>query len=54
MRLVYPYVDKEPNMVLIDAVKDGRPRITVDAPLIVYHRDGSYTGNIHRIYGDML
>ena len=51
MRLVYPYVDKEPNMVLIDAAKGGRQRITVDPPLIVYHKDGSYTEEIYRIYG---
>ncbi len=51
MRLVYPYVDKEPNMVLIDAVKGGRQRITVDPPLIVYKEDGSYTEEIYRIYG---
>lgn len=52
MRLVYPYVDKEPNMVLIDAIKGGKQRITVDAPLIVYNKDGSYTEEIYRIYGE--
>ena len=40
MRLVYPYMDREPNMVLIEACKGGRPRITVEKPLIVYHRPG--------------
>lgn len=24
MQLVYPYIDKEPNMVLIEAVRGGR------------------------------
>ncbi|MDO4977792.1 MAG: tRNA1(Val) (adenine(37)-N6)-methyltransferase [Eubacteriales bacterium] len=52
MRLVYPYVDKEPNMVLIDAVKGGKQRITVDPPLIVYNKDGSYTEEIYKIYGE--
>ena len=52
MRLVYPYVDKEPNMVLIDAIKGGKQRITVDAPLIVYNKDGSYTEEIYWIYGE--
>ena len=51
MRLVYPYVDKEPNMVLIDAVKGGKQRITVDPPLIVYQKSGSYTDEILKIYG---
>lgn len=26
MQLVYPYVDKEPNMVLLEAVRGGRPQ----------------------------
>ena len=53
MRLVHPYVDKEPNMVLIDCAKGGNPRITVDSPLIVYNKDGSYTDEIYQIYGEM-
>ena len=51
MRLVCPYLDKEPNMVLIEAVKGGRERITVDPPLIVYKKDGSYMDEIYNIYG---
>lgn len=51
MRLVYPYVDKEPNMVLIEAVKGGRQRITVESPLIIYKKDGSYMDEIYGIYG---
>lgn len=54
MRLVHPYVDKEPNMVLIEAVKGGRQRITVDSPLIVYNKDGSYTDEIYQIYGEEI
>lgn len=52
IRFVYPYIDKEPNMVLIDAVKGGKQRITVDPPFIVYHKDGSYTEEIFKIYGE--
>jgi tRNA1Val (adenine37-N6)-methyltransferase len=51
MQLVYPYVDKEPNMVLIEAVRGGRPRMTVEKPLIVYERPGVYTEEITGIYG---
>lgn len=51
MRLVYPYVDREPNMVLIEAVRGGRPRMTVEKPLIVYERPGVYTNEITDIYG---
>lgn len=50
MRLVYPYIDKEPNMVLIDAIKGAKQRVTVEAPLIIYNKDGSYTEEISRLY----
>ena len=51
MRLVYPYVDKEPNMVLLEAVKGGKPRMTVERPLIVYQAPGVYTAEIYETYG---
>lgn len=54
MQLVYPYRDKEPNMVLIEAVKGGKERITVDPPCIVYKEDGSYTDEIYRAYGNQI
>mgnify|MGYP000432365744 FL=1 len=44
IRFVHPYVDKEPNMVLIEGSNKGRSRMQVDPPLIVYEKDGSYTG----------
>lgn len=51
MRLVYPYVDKEPNMVLLEAVRGGKPRMTVEKPLIIFERAGVYTEEIRRDYG---
>ncbi len=51
MRLVYPFADKEPNMVLIEANRGGRPRMTVEKPLIVYKKPGVYTEEIYDIYG---
>lgn len=51
MRLVYPYVDKEPNMVLIEGIRGARSRMTVEPPLIVYKKDGSYTEEVLEHYG---
>ncbi len=51
MRLVYPYVDKEPNMVLIEGLRGGKSRMTVEKPLIVYKEQGVYTDEIYEIYG---
>lgn len=52
MRLVYPFVDKEPNMVLLEARKGGKPRITVEKPLIIYREQGEYTKEIYSLYYD--
>lgn len=51
MRMVYPFINKEPNMVLIEGIKGGRPRIMVERPLIVYESEGVYTKDIKDIYG---
>lgn len=51
MQLVYPFVDRQPNMVLIEALKGGNPRITVEPPLIVYEKNGEYTESVLKIYG---
>lgn len=51
MRLVYPYIDKEPNMVLIEGLRGGKSRMTVEKPLIVYKEQGVYTDEIYDIYG---
>lgn len=53
MQLVYPYIDREPNMVLIEALKGGNSRITVERPLIVYEKPGVYTEAILELY-DMI
>lgn len=51
MKLVYPYVDREPNMVLIEGLRGGKPRLTVEKPLIVYRENGTYTDEIYDTYG---
>lgn len=51
MRMVHPFIDKEPNMVLIEAVKCGKPRLKTLKPLIVYREQGVYTDEIYDIYG---
>lgn len=51
MRMVYPFADKEANMVLIEAVRGGKSRMAVEAPLVIYQRDGVYTDEVRRLYG---
>lgn len=51
MKFVHPYVDREANMVLIEAVKDGGSQMTVEAPVIVFDENGKYTEQITETYG---
>lgn len=51
MKLVYPFADREPNMVLIEGLRGGKSRMTVEKPLIIYKEDGKYTDEIYEIYG---
>ncbi len=51
MRLVYPYADREPNMVLLDCVRGANPRLSVEKPLVVYRAPGVYTEEITGLYG---
>ncbi len=48
---VYPYVDREANMILIDAVKGGAGECRFEKPIIVYKEQGVYTDEIYDIYG---
>ena len=51
MRLVYPFLDRDPNMVLLQAVRGGNPRLKVEKPLIIYREPGVYTEEVREIYG---
>ena len=51
MRHAYPFVDREPNMVLIEEKKGGKSRITVEKPMIIYKEPGKYTDEIYEVYG---
>lgn len=49
-RLVYPRVDKPANLVLVEAVKDARPTLQPEPPLIIYEQDGLLTETLRNIY----
>lgn len=53
MCLVHPYVYKEPNMVLVEAVRDGNPMLKIEPPVIVYERPDVYTKQLLEQYKSM-
>ena len=50
IRFVQPYADREPNMVLVEAVRSGKPMIKVMPTLVIYNSDGTYTQETLDIY----
>ena len=51
MKMVYPYVDREPTMVLLEALRGGKPHMIVERPLIIFDERGKYKDEIREIYG---
>ena len=51
MRMVRPFIDKEPNMVLIEGARGGNSRMTIEPPLIVYKEVGVYNDELLAEYG---
>ena len=50
LRFVQPFSDKPPNMVLIEAVRGGKPLLVTEPALIIYNRDLSYTEEVAKLY----
>lgn len=50
IRYVSPSKGKDPNIMLIKAIKNGGSESLIREPLYVYNSDGSYTDEIMRMY----
>lgn len=36
IQFIHPYIDKEPTMVMIEGMKGGKSRVTIEPPIIMY------------------
>lgn len=50
IRFVQPYAAQEPTMVLIEAVRGGKPMVKIAPPLVIYRAQNQYTEEIFEIY----
>ena len=50
LRVVYPRIDAEPNMILIEGVKCANAGMRVEKPLIIYDGNGNYLPEVSKIY----
>ncbi|MBU1093755.1 MAG: methyltransferase [Firmicutes bacterium] len=51
VRFVHPYLNANPNHVLIEAIKNGQPGMKVESPLILYEDKHILTKELVDIYG---
>lgn len=52
LQFIYPKEGKEANILLIEAIKDGKPDIKILPPLYVYNEKNEYTPQVREIlYG---
>ena len=47
---LYPFIDKDPILVLIEARKNAQPGLRNAPPLVVREKNGEYTDYIKKIY----
>lgn len=50
MRFIHPKEGETANLVLIKAIKNGKPFLKIEKPLYIYNKNGDYTQEIKEIY----
>ena len=51
MRLIYPKINTESNLVLIDGRKNGKKGLKILPPLYIHNNDNSYTKEVLEMFG---
>lgn len=51
VRFIYPKINSESNLVLIDGRKNGKKGLKLLPPLFVHNNDGSYTEEVLKMFG---
>ena len=51
LRMVHSFAGRAAHLCLMEAMRDARPGLTMEPPLIVYDMEGVYSSEMRRIYG---
>lgn len=51
LQCIHGREDKASKLVLVEAVRGGHRGLTIEAPLLIYNQDGSYSETVKRWYG---
>ncbi|MDD6347866.1 MAG: tRNA1(Val) (adenine(37)-N6)-methyltransferase [Lachnospiraceae bacterium] len=52
LKMVCSREGEAPSLILMEAVKGGRPGLAAEPSLIIYDRDGTYTPEVRHFYGE--
>lgn len=50
IKLCYPKVGMDANILLIEGVKNGKSGLKIESPLIIHNEDGSYTNELRAMF----
>lgn len=50
LQMVHPSQDSDANMVLIEAIRHGKPWLKVEQPLVIYKEKNIYTDEVMKLY----
>lgn len=54
IRFVYPKVDKESHVLLVEGMYKGKKGIKIESPLYAHNEDGSYTDEVRKMFGEKI
>lgn len=50
LRFVHTKVKAPASLVLVEAIRDAKPLLTVGVPIYIHHEDGTYTAELQELY----
>ena len=51
VQFIFPKKEKDSNLFLVEAVKNGNSSLKIESPLIIHNKDGAYTKKIIELFG---
>ena len=51
LRFIHPAPGKTANIILVEAIRGGRPKLFLEPPLYIYNEAGCYSAELEEIYG---
>ena len=50
IQFIYPKINKESNLFMIECIKDGKDNVIFESPLYIHNEDGTYKEEIKEIF----